>query len=142
VWDQYRAAPSLAAGTTCQDCHMGKVPGKAEGYTTGPSAVVNGREVNPTRRHSNHAFYGPGYPIAHPGIFPHNAKGEKFSIQDWLKFDFRAGWGKPEFEDKVEAGQLKVDFPDPWGDRIDREEAREIVDENLELLEEKRQLRR
>src|SRR5262249_39169584 len=65
VWDQFRAAPSLAAGTTCQDCHMGKVPGKADGYAVGPSAVVNGREVNPTRKHSNHAFFGPGYPIAH-----------------------------------------------------------------------------
>ncbi len=142
VWDQYRASPALAAGTTCQDCHMGKVPGRADGYAVGPSAVVNGKEVNPTRKHSNHAFYGPGYPIAHPGIFPHNPKAEKFSIEDWLKFDFRAGWGTPDFEDKVGAGTVKVQFPDPWGDRIDREEAREIVDENIVLLEEKRELRR
>ena len=142
VWEQFRDSPAFRAGVTCQDCHMGKVPGKAEGYAVGASAVVNGREINPQRKHSNHAFYGPGYPIAHPGIFPHNPKAEGKTIEEWLKFDYRAGWGTPDFEDKVEAGTLKVTFPDPWGDRIDREEAREIVDENLQLLEEKRELRR
>lgn len=142
VWDQYRASPSMSDGTTCQECHMGKTPGVANGYDTGPSAVVNGKPVNPNRRHSNHAFYGPGYPIAHPGIFPINTKASKFDIRDWLKFDHRAGWGKPEFEDKVESGEIKQSFPEPWGDRIDREEAREIVEENLVRLEEKRELRR
>lgn len=141
VWDQYRASPAAAQGVTCQDCHMGKVPGVAAGYASAPTAVVNGRPLNPGRKHSNHAFYGPGYPIAHPGIFPHNPKGEKVKIEDWLKFDWRAGWGQPDFEDKVEKNQIKVEFPDPWTDRIDREEAREIIDENLERLEEKRKLR-
>jgi hypothetical protein len=142
VWDQYRASPALAEGVSCQDCHMGKVPGVASGYETAPSAVVNGKPVNPGRKHSNHAFYGPGYPIAHPGIFPINPKAAKFDIRDWLKFDHRAGWGTQEFEDKVESGQIRADFPEPWTDRIDREEAREIVDENHERLEEKRELRR
>ena len=32
VWDQYRDSPARKAGVTCQDCHMGKVPGKPEGY--------------------------------------------------------------------------------------------------------------
>jgi hypothetical protein len=141
VWDQYRASPAAARGVTCQDCHMGKVPGVASGYATAPTAVVNGRPVNPGRKHSNHAFYGPGYPIAHPGIFPHNPKAGKTKIEEWLKFDWRAGWGDTEFEDKVEKGTLKVSFPDPWTDRIDREEAREIIVENLEALEEKRKLR-
>src|SRR5262245_28293266 len=31
VWDQYRDSPAFRAGVTCQDCHMGKVPGKPEG---------------------------------------------------------------------------------------------------------------
>jgi nitrate/TMAO reductase-like tetraheme cytochrome c subunit len=141
VWDQFRASPAFSAGVTCQDCHMGKTPGVADGYATAPTAVVNGRPVNPGRKHSNHAFYGPGYPIAHPGIFPHNPKAEKIKIEDWLKFDFRAGWGESDFEDKVEKKQITVKFPDPWGDRIDREEAREIITENLEALEEKRKLR-
>lgn len=141
VWDQYRSSPAAAQGVTCQDCHMGKVPGVASGYATAPAAVVNGRPVNPGRKHSNHAFYGPGYPIAHPGIFPHNPKAAKFGIEDWLKFDWRAGWGDAEFEDRVEKQRLKVDFPEPWADRLDREEAREIIVENLESLEEKRKLR-
>jgi hypothetical protein len=142
VWDQYRTSPSLAAGTTCQDCHMGRVPGVAAGYARAPSAIINGKPVNPNRKHSNHAFYGPGYSIAHPGIFPHNPKAAEIKIQDWLLFNWRAGWGVPEWEDKVEDGSVKASFPKRWEERIDREEAREIIKENLELLEEKRKLRR
>ena len=40
VWDQYRDSPARKAGVTCQDCHMGKVPGKPDGYTKAPSAIV------------------------------------------------------------------------------------------------------
>ncbi len=142
VWEQYRASPSASEGVTCQDCHMGKVPGVAAGYATAPTAVVNGKPVNPGRKHSNHAFYGPGYPVAHPGIFPHNPEAEKWSIQEWLKFDHRAGWGSDDFEKKVKAGSVKVDFPKEWADSIDREEAFAVIEENLTLLEEKRELRR
>jgi hypothetical protein len=141
VWDQFRASPAFSDGVTCQDCHMGKTPGRAEGYAKAPSAVIAGRPVNPERKHSNHAFFGPGYPIAHPGIFPHNPKAEKIKIEDWLAFDYRAGWGESGFEDKVEKKQVAAKFPGPWGDRIDREEAREIIDENLARLEDKRKLR-
>ncbi len=102
VWDQYRDSPSFRKGETCQECHMGKVPGKAKGYATGPSAVVNGVEINPGRRHSNHAFYGPGYPIAHPGVFPHNPDAAVWDIEEWLMFDYRGGWGTEDFEDNVE----------------------------------------
>ena len=120
---------------------MGKVPGVAAGYAAAPTAVVNGKPVNPGRRHSNHSFYGPGYPIAHPGLFPHNPKAADTKIEDWLKFDWRAGWGEAAFEDKVEKGQVKVQFPDVWSDRTDREDAREVIDENLQRLEDKRKLR-
>lgn len=142
VWDQYRTSPAARAGVTCQDCHMGKVPGRNEGYAAAPTAVIAGKPVNPGRKHGNHAFYGPGYSIAHPGIFPHNAKAEQFAIQDWLAFDYLAGWGEPDFEDKVESKQVQAKFPERWADRVDREEAREIVAENLVRLEEKRKLRR
>ena len=124
VWDQYRDSPARKAGVTCQDCHMGKVPGKPEGYATAPSAVVGGKEINPGRKHANHRFIGPGYSIAHPGIFPHNTKAQAFSIKDWLQFDWRAGWGTTEFEDKVADGKIKVDFPKRWADPLDREDAR------------------
>ena len=142
VWDQYRDSPARKAGVTCQDCHMGKVPGKPEGYATAPSAVVGGKEINPGRKHSNHRFIGPGYSIAHPGIFPHNTKAQAFTIKDWLQFDWRAGWGTAEFEDKVARGKIKVTFPKRWADQLDREDARQIIEANLAKLDERYELRR
>ena len=215
VWEQYRDSPAAKNGVSCQDCHMGKTPGRAEGYVKAPVAIVNGNEINPNRKHSNHAFYGPGYPIAHPGIFPHNPEAERWTIQEWLTFDHRAGWGSEWFEATVEGIcslfedievaledgvdrdslteaietldkliaprkearvrdsyknlkvtisetksddkaaakaliaavkrvrlSLGVDFPEAWTDVGDREEAYEIVTENIEGLEEKRDLRR
>ena len=141
VWDQYRDSPARKAGITCQDCHMGKVPGKPKGYSTAPSAVVGGKEVNPGRKHANHRFIGPGYSIAHPGIFPHNTKAQAFSIKDWLQFDWRAGWGTADFEDKVADGKIKVDFPKRWAEPLDREDARQIIEENLAKLDERDVLR-
>ena len=142
VWDQYRDSPARKAGVTCQDCHMGKVPGKPEGYATAPSAVVGGKEINPGRKHANHRFIGPGYSIAHPGIFPHNTKAQAFSIKEWLQFDWRAGWGTTEFEDKVADGKIKVDFPKRWADPLDREDARQIIEENLAKLDERDKIRK
>jgi nitrate/TMAO reductase-like tetraheme cytochrome c subunit len=142
VWDQYRDSPAKQAGVTCQDCHMGKIPGKPEGYATGPSAVIGGKEINPGRKHANHRFIGPGYSIAHPGIFPHNTKAQAFTMKDWLEFDWRAGWGTPEFEDKVASGKIKVAFPKRWSDALDREDARQIIDENITRLDERDEIRR
>jgi Cytochrome c554 and c-prime len=142
VWDQYRASPAREAGVSCQDCHMGKVAGKPEGYAKAPSAIVGGKAVNPGRRHANHRFIGPGYSIAHPGIFPHNVKAQATSIEDWLTFDWRAGWGTTKFEDRVAAGKLKVTFPKRWADALDREEARLIIDENLAKLDERDKIRK
>ncbi len=142
VWDQYRDSPARKAGVSCQDCHMGKVPGKPEGYATAPSAIVGGKEINPGRKHANHRFIGPGYSIAHPGIFPHNTKAQAFSIKDWLAFDWRAGWGTTAFEDKVADGKIKADFPKRWADPIDREDAREIIQENLAKLDQRDKLRK
>lgn len=142
VWDQYRDSPARKAGITCQDCHMGKSPGRPAGYTTAPSAIVGGKEVNPGRKHANHRFIGPGYSIAHPGIFPHNAKAQAYSIKDWMQFDWRAGWGTTKFEDKVADGKIKMKFPKRWSDANDREDAREIIDQNLKKLDERDKLRR
>jgi nitrate/TMAO reductase-like tetraheme cytochrome c subunit len=139
VWDQYRSSPAKEQGITCQDCHMGKTPGKADGYATGPAARMPGNQVvNPTRKHSNHAFYGPGYPIAHPGIFPHNENAEKWGMEDWLKFDYRAKWGSEEFEKDVKSGKRKISFPPAWADAADRATAWEVVQENLEAIEKKK----
>ena len=141
VWDQYRDSPAKKAGVSCQDCHMGKIPGKPEGYDTGPSAVVGGKEINPGRKHANHSFVGPGYSIAHPGIFPHNTKAQAFSMKKWLEFDWRAGWGTTQFEDKVADGKIKVDFPEGWTDALEREDARKIIDENMVKLDKRDALR-
>lgn len=142
VYEQYRNSPAHKKGITCQECHMGKVPGEPKGYAKGPVAVVNGVPIDPDGIHANHAFYGPGYPIAHPGIFPHNKDAERFDMQTWLKFDYRAGWGTDAFEEKIESGDLKVEFPIEWEEPDDRFDARDVVTSNLEELEKKRTLRR
>lgn len=142
VWEQYRDSPARKAGITCQDCHMGAKPGLPDGYEKAPVAVVNGKEINPNGKYPSHDFYGPGYSIAHPGIFPHNKDGEQFSIKSWLKFDWRAGWGTEEFEEKVAEGQLKVSFPAEWEEPDDREEAYRIVEENLNRNKVRLEMRR
>ncbi len=141
VWEQYRDSPARKAGVTCQDCHMGKDPGKAKGYATAPSAEVGGKKINPGRKHANHRFMGPGYSIAHPGIFPHNTKAQSVSMKNWLRFDWRAGWGTTVFEDKVADGKIKAKFPKRWADPLDREEARLLIDENLAKLDGRDKLR-
>jgi cytochrome c553 len=142
VWDEYRASPAIQKGTRCMDCHMSTRPGQASGFATGPAAVVNGKSVNTNRTHYNHAFVGPGYPITHPGIFPHHPDAERFSVDTWLSFDYRAGWGSDAFEDKVSKGQVKVSFPAAWASPDDRAEAWLIVQDNLKKINEKRDLRR
>lgn len=141
VWEQYRDSPAKKLGITCQECHMGKTPGVPSGFAKGPVAVVNGKAISPNGKHSNHAFYGPGYPTAHPGIFPHNKNAEKYSMQAWLKFDYRAGWGTEAFEDKLDKGEIKANFPQEWSEADDRYEANEIIQDNLKELENKRSLR-
>ncbi len=141
VWDQYRASPAAAEGVTCQDCHMSSDPGRASGFATGPVAVVNGEPVDETRVHHDHSFAGPGYSIAHPGIFPHNADADPWTIEEWLQFDFRAGWGNSDFEDAVEAGDIEVAFPEVWSDRFDREDARLVIDDNVEANLARQELR-
>ena len=142
VWDQYRASPAYRDGITCQDCHMGRVPGLDEGYSVGPGAVVNERVINAEKKHSNHIFYGPGYSIAHPGVFPHHLEADRWTMPQWLEFDWRAGWGTDEFEDALADGKFTYHFPPTWAEADDRYEAREIVDENLKKLHYKRDLRR
>ncbi len=141
VWDQFRDSPARKAGVTCQDCHMGKVPGKPSGYATAPSAVIGGKKINPGRKHTNHSFIGPGYSIAHPGIFPHNTKAQAFSMKDWLQFDWRAGWGTEAFESKVASGKIKTAFPKRWAEALDREDGRQIIEENLAKLNKRYKLR-
>jgi len=137
VWEQYRASPACKKGISCQDCHMGRIPGVPSGYEVGAAAKVDDKVVNTHRKHANHAFYGPGYSIAHPGIFPFNPKADRWTMPEWLLFDHRAGWGTDEFEDFVDAGQLRANFPPVWAEVDDRYDAREIIDANQKKLDAK-----
>jgi hypothetical protein len=127
VWEQYRASPACKKGIQCQDCHMGKVPGVAAGYDCGPIAKVAGKTVNDNRKKSNHIFYGPNYPIAHPGVFPFNLKANRWTMDQWLTFDWRAGWGTKEFEDRIANKQIQMTFPPLWAEADDRLDARETA---------------
>jgi hypothetical protein len=141
VWEQYRASPACKKGIQCQDCHMGRVPGLPLGYNIGPVAKIADKTVNDQRKRSNHIFYGPNYSIAHPGVFPFHLKADRWSMQDWLAFDWRAGWGTEEFENRVADGAIQVAFPAAWAEADDRYDAREIIEENLAKLNRKRELR-
>jgi hypothetical protein len=141
VWEQYRASPACKKGISCQDCHMGRIPGVPSGYEYGAAAEINKKTVNTDRKHANHVFYGPGYSIAHPGVFPFNPKADRWSMRDWLTFDWRAGWGTDAFEDAVEDGAVTVQFPDVWKESDDRYDARDVIDENLKKKHLKNQLR-
>ena len=138
VYQQYRSGPACKKGVTCQDCHMGSVPGKPLGYDFGSAAEINGKSVNPNRKHANHLFYGPSYPIAHPGIFPHNEKSLRWTAEQWLQFDHRQGWGTDAFESALQRGQLIVSFPPAWHLAQERRDARKVVDENQKLVASKR----
>lgn len=120
---------------------MGKVPGKPEGFETIPVALVNGKVVTPERTHFDHRMIGPGYSIAHPGLYPHHPDADNWSMEDWLQFNFRARWGSEEFEAKLERGEVQVKFPSAWSDRSDRESAWEIVSQNQKKLAQKKKLR-
>ncbi|MEX2172341.1 MAG: multiheme c-type cytochrome [Pirellulales bacterium] len=142
VWEQYRKSPACKKGISCQDCHMGRVPGIPSGYEVCSIAEVGGKSVNEHRKHANHIFYGPGYSIAHPGIFPFHKDGNRWTIQEWLLFDWRGGWGTDDFEDAVADGKINVAFPPAWAEADDRYDAREIIDDNQKRLTAKTDIRR
>ena len=143
VWEQYRASPACKKGIRCQDCHMGRVPGVPSGFNYGPIAKVGEKSVHEYRKQSNHTFYGPGYSIAHPGVFPQHKKSDRWTLDEWLLFDWRAGWGTEAFEERLEQmPKWAMAFPPVWAEVDDRMDAREIIEDNLEKLAEKRELRR
>lgn len=135
VHAQYRSGPAAKRGVTCQDCHMGAVPGKPLGYAMGHTAYLADKPFGEKRTQANHMFWGPGYSIAHPGIFPHNPKAKRYTPRQWLAFDHRAGWGTDAFENSVPNG---LAFPPPWDTADDRRDGRKIIDENLARLAKKR----
>lgn len=138
VWAQYRSSPARARGVSCQDCHMGQVPGKDSGYAMAACAKLEGRPPLPPKKHANHLFYGPSMPLAHPGLFPHNEKSLRWKPSDWLLFDWRADWGTEAFELQVKRNPAAYVFPEAWRNAQERRDARKVVDENQRLVEVKR----
>ncbi|MBW3542499.1 MAG: cytochrome c family protein, partial [Planctomycetes bacterium] len=144
AFSEYKTSPAaLEQKLTCQDCHMGRVPGEPCGFDFEPIAVV-GNASTPARRRTNHMFVGPDYSIIHPGLFPHHPyatheEGEPESLdglatmREWLWFDDAAGWGTEEFEENVPEG---YEFPEPWKDPLRRIRARRILDDQHKLLAE------
>jgi cytochrome c553 len=138
AFSEYRESPAAARGETCQDCHMGKIQGKVSGYNMGPGAVVGGVPTKP-RKLTNHTFAGPDYSLVHPGIFPHNAEAQQLaSLENWLEYDHKAGWGTDAFEDKV-SDDFK--FPKAWESVDDRYDARDILNIQFKRLASVRKLR-
>ncbi|MFI4986165.1 MAG: multiheme c-type cytochrome [Alphaproteobacteria bacterium] len=132
AFSEYRTSPAAARGLICQDCHMGKTQGQADGYDTGPAAVIEGVPTQP-RRATSHIFSGPDYSVVAPAIFPHNKAAQQMaSYSEWAQFDYKAGWGTDTFEHNIPAGYK---FPDRWRSVDDRYDARAIIVDQLKLLD-------
>lgn len=154
AFSEYKNSPAAKKGISCQDCHMGKEPGRVladrnapefakKNYDFGPAAIVGNIDSAP-RKLTNHMFVGPDYSVLPPPLFPLNIAAIKeesekddpkargmATIREWLEFDWRAGWGSDTFEDEVDDDYV---FPERWESIDDRYDAREIVLDNLHLL--------
>ncbi len=139
AFSEYKNSPAAREQVSCQDCHMGVEPGVASGYRQEPAAIVGGRPTM-VRKRTDHMFIGPDYSVVHPGIFPHNTEASELAtIREWLSFDWQAGWGTDDFEDQVPDD---FEFPERWTSADDRYDARDILNDNLELLAEANRQRR
>ncbi|WP_419191795.1 multiheme c-type cytochrome [Engelhardtia mirabilis] len=133
AFSEYKQSPAAERGESCQDCHMGPIPGVPSRYEDQPAAIIGDQPTAPARR-TNHMFAGPDAPLVHPGIFPHNPEAAALaSPQEWLQFDYAAGWGTDEFED---AWPDDSEFPERWASADERYDAREVLETQLGLRRE------
>ena len=142
AFSEYKASPAAREQhLSCQDCHMGKVQGAAAGYLHESVAMIGNVET-PPRKRTAHWFAGPDPSVIHPGIFPHNPEAVReegadelaiglATMREWLQFDHKSDWGKLDFED---SGKDDVQFPAPWMDARRRIRARQILNQQEELL--------
>jgi hypothetical protein len=131
---------------------MGLQPGVASGYQYASAAKVGNVSTHPRKR-TNHMIAGPDYSLIHPGLFPHNpaaVREEHAAFQDevelglatmreWLEFDHLAGWGTQAFEKEVSDD---ASFPLVWKSQAKRYRARDILDDQFQLLHESQLARR
>ena len=161
AFSEFKNAPANKMGVTCQDCHMGKQPGKIlaaadhpnfdrENYDFGPAAQVGNVETA-DRKLTNHMFVGPDYSVLHPALFPlhpsikeEDEKGDNtidgWTIRQWLTFDWKAGWGDEIWEYETDEPETAVfptwegDYTTGWDNPDDREAGRAVIINNLRLL--------
>ncbi|WDE01288.1 multiheme c-type cytochrome [Thalassomonas actiniarum] len=134
AFSEYKQTPAAKRGESCQDCHMGPIPGIASQYPHAPAAVVRGTPSKPAKR-TNHMFVGPDSPLVHPGIFPIDPEAQEFATpEQWLGFDYKAGWGTEAFEQDIsDSEEDQRQFTGIWQDQDERYMAREIIDRQLAL---------
>ncbi|MGZ8136709.1 MAG: c-type cytochrome [Methylococcaceae bacterium] len=136
LFSEYKQTPAATKGVTCQGCHMGPISGIPSEYPHASAALVRGEPTRPARR-TNHMFPGPDSSVVHPGIFPINSEAQEFATpEEWLSFNVEAEWGTEKFEKNV---PKDAKFPGMWADPEERIAAREIIDQQLELLAENRE---
>jgi len=135
AFSDYKTSPATERGVSCQDCHMGKVQGRDEGYDEGPAALIVSTDT-PDRKVTNHYFAGPDHSVIHPGIFPHPINPprnlRKKTLRDWIQFDYAAQWGEATFEKKEARGMT---FPDAWRTTSHRKAARRLIIDQCETLD-------
>ncbi len=135
AFSDYKTSPAIQRGVTCQDCHMGRVQGRDEGYEYGPAARIVNTDT-PERKVTNHYFAGPDHSIIHPGIFPHKLNPprnlRKKTLRDWILFDYAAGWGETGFEKQT---AKNTRFPRAWRTTSHRKAARRLIVEQCETLD-------
>jgi hypothetical protein len=139
AFTEFKASPAVRTnGTSCQDCHMGRIQGVPSGYDYGPAAIVGGVPSR-DRQLTNHTFAGPDYSVIHPGLFPFNVDAQKLKTPaEWIQFNYKAGWGTDEFEKSI---SKDYKFPPAWQSRDERYDARAILKVQFERLAKVRQLR-
>ena len=82
AFSEYKHSPAAQKGVLCQDCHMGREPGRVlvskqdpnferVNYAFGPAAKV-GDFLTAPRKLTNHMFVGPDYSVVPPWLFPHH----------------------------------------------------------------------
>jgi hypothetical protein len=70
-----------------------------------------------------------------------NPAADRWTMEQWLTFDWRAGWGTEKFETALEDGETHASFPPHWQDTDDRRDARDVLEQNFKRLALKQALR-
>ncbi|MCM8536997.1 MAG: cytochrome c family protein [Lentisphaeraceae bacterium] len=157
AFSEYQNSNAAKENISCQDCHMGQIPGKAildqfgnvakENYAFGRISKPSSRD----RKMTDHTFSGPDFTVIHPALFPHSYTIDKMgSMKDWLSFDYKAGWGSELWESTVGREHENLIYKDFWPTeknahrwmyKADRKKARQLILGQFESLREARRRR-